>query len=221
MALQSRRVTRTTTGGNRRAKSLPSRTMRCSGILDMPAAVQYTLLWRRRATTGELPLVAVRARVEPLANPIRHETGGGGHRRMRKIASALLIVGALVLGSAVPASAAIHEKVAKFCSGGHGNLDPGGQEAFGRQSFLRALQATKMYDIQIGVVPAGEPAPAAGTTPVTVNVDYSRPMSKFDAAGFYVVFVDSGFTVYLWAPDLANLTFPAFLHCPHLDLGAP
>lgn len=137
---------------------------------------------------------------------------------MRKLATALFIAGALVLGSALPATAAIHEKVAKFCSGGHGNLDPGGQEAFGRQSFLRALQATGMYDIQIGVVPDGYPAPAAGTTPVTVNVDYSRPMSKFDAAGFYFVFVDSGFTVYLWAPDLENITFPAFTHCPNFEV---
>lgn len=135
----------------------------------------------------------------------------------RTVILALTLGSLVALAAAVPTQAAIHEKTAKFCSGGNGNLDPGGQEKFGSQSFLRALQATGMYDIQIGVVPAGYPARAAGTTPVTVNVDYSLPMSKFDAAGFYFVFVDEGFTVYLWAPDLENISFPAFLHCPNVS----
>lgn len=136
---------------------------------------------------------------------------------MRKMATALVIAGALVLGTALPASAAIHEKVASFCSGGNGNLDPGGQERFGSQSFLRALQATGMYTILFGQVPPGQDPPDAGTTPVTVNIDYSRPMSKFSAAGFYVRFVEAGFTIYLWAPDLQNISFPAFLHCPNFS----
>lgn len=132
-------------------------------------------------------------------------------RGPRRILAALGLAGALVLGTVAPASAAIHELVASFCSGGHGNLDPGGQIRFGERSFLRALQASGLYSIEFGAVPAGQPDPLPGTTPVTVDIDFSRPNSKFADAGFWLVFPAEGLTVYLRAgvPD-----HPAFDHCP-------
>ena len=137
-------------------------------------------------------------------------------RASRRFVAALMVAGALMLGTVAPASAAIHEMVASFCSGGQGNKEPPGQVRLGEQSFLRALQATGMYTILFGEVPAGQAGPDAGTIPVPVNVDYSRPMSKFSAAGFYVRFVEDGFTIYLWAPVPSS---PAFEHCPKVDFG--
>lgn len=112
-----------------------------------------------------------------------------------------------------PASGAVHEIVASFCSGGNGNLEPGGQVRFGTASFLRALQASGVYTIQFGVVPAGEDAPTDGSTPVTVSVDYSSPNSKFADAGYWWVFSEGGLTIYLRAgtPD-----HPAFERCRKL-----
>ena len=134
---------------------------------------------------------------------------------MRRRLSALALAGMLALVAVQPANAAIHELVASFCSGGAGNVEPGGQIRFGTQSFLRALQATGIYDIQFGVVPAGEPAPEPGTTPVTVEIDYDHPASKFSDASGYFVFVEpeAGLTVYLEAgfPD-----HPAFERCARL-----
>jgi len=128
----------------------------------------------------------------------------------RRVAGAGLLATALVLGSVAPAAAAIHEIVASFCSGGNGNLDPGGQTRFGERSFLRALQASGLYDIQFGVAPPGE-TPPAGQIPVTVTIDYERPNSKFSAAGGWFVFDEGPFTAYVSAgyPD-----HPAFEHCP-------
>jgi hypothetical protein len=121
----------------------------------------------------------------------------------------------------VPVHGAIHELVASWCSNNQWKtLDPPGQVRFGHQSFLRALQASKLYDVQFGVVPAGEPAPVPGSTPVTVDVDYSRPNSKFSDAGFYFIIVEEvgpdTFTVYFRAgvPD-----HPAFDHCTNSPFG--
>ena len=132
-------------------------------------------------------------------------------RRPRRMLTALGLAGALALATVAPASAAIHEIVASFCSGGSGNLDPGGQTRFGERSFLRALQASGLYSIEFGAVPAGQPDPLPDTLPVTVDVDYSRPNSKFADAGGWLVFPAEGLTVYLRAgvPD-----HPAFDHCP-------
>lgn len=132
-------------------------------------------------------------------------------RSPRRILTALGLAGALALGTVAPASAAIHELVASFCSGGNGNLDPGGQIRFGERSFLRALQASGLYSIAFGTVPAGEDPPTDGSVPVTIDIDYSRPNSKFADAGGWFVFSAEGLTVYLRAgvPD-----HPAFDHCP-------
>ena len=83
-------------------------------------------------------------------------------RSFRRLAAAIAIAGAMALGSVAPASAAIHEKVASFCSGGHGNLDPGGQERFGSQWFLRALTATGMYTIRSARCRRVSPDPTRG-----------------------------------------------------------
>ena len=132
-------------------------------------------------------------------------------RSPRRLITTLGLASALALGSVAPASAAIHELVASFCSGGNGNLDPGGQVRFGEQSFLRALQASGLYSIEFGAVPDGEDAPTDGSLPVTVDVDFSRPNSKFADAGFWFVFPAEGLTVYLRA-GVPN--HPAFVHCP-------
>jgi len=134
----------------------------------------------------------------------------------RRITLAITLSGLLSLAAAVPAQAAIHELVASWCSGNFQTLDPHGQTRFGTQSFLRALQATGMYDIQEGVVPEGQPEPAPDTTPVTVEVDYDHPASKFSAAPGYFVIVVEGLTVYL------SNGFPdheAFEHCPNFPAG--
>ncbi|MGH2456918.1 MAG: hypothetical protein ACRDHD_11765 [Candidatus Limnocylindria bacterium] len=136
----------------------------------------------------------------------------------RRLALSVALGATLALGAALPAQAAIHEIVASWCSGADQGavLDPPGQTRFGSQSFLRALQASGVYDVQFGIVPAGQPAPFPGTTPVTVEVDASRPNAKVDAVGGYFVFpVTEGgvsLTVYLSAvvPD-----HPAFAHCPN------
>jgi len=132
-------------------------------------------------------------------------------RSPRRLLTALGLASALALGTVAPASAAIHEIVASFCSGGNGNLDPGGQIRFGERSFLRALQASGLYSIEFGEAPADGPPPAEGTTAVTIDIDYSRPNSKFVATGGWLVFPVDGLTVYLsaGAPD-----HPAFDHCP-------
>lgn len=134
-------------------------------------------------------------------------------RSVRRVMAAGLLAGALVMSWSAPAYGAIHEIVASFCSGGNGNLEPAGQVRFGTASFLRALQASGVYTIQFGAVPAGEAAPTDGSTPVTVDVDYSRPNSKFADAGYWWVFSAEGLTVYLRAgtPD-----HPAFERCPKL-----
>jgi hypothetical protein len=134
----------------------------------------------------------------------------------------LLLASAVSIGTAQPASAAIHEIVAKIC--GNGNLDPGGQIRFGEQSFLRALQATGVYTINFGSVPAagatilppGSPTTAdPGTVAVTVEVDFSQPASKFSDIGpVYFRFVEAGFTVFLRIGDPDH---PAFANCKNLN----
>ena len=95
-------------------------------------------------------------------------------RPIRSLRLGIVLATTLVGFSVAPGSAAIHEKVAKFCSGGSGNLDPGGQVRFGSKSFLRALQATGIYTIRFGEEPDGTP----NATAVTIDIDYDRPSSS-------------------------------------------
>lgn len=142
-------------------------------------------------------------------------------RILRNTVMTALLAGAISVGTAVPANAAIHELVASFC--GNGNLEPGGQVRFGTQSFLRALQATGLYTINFGatpplgstIIPTGDVAP--GTTPVTVEVDFSDPASKFsDIGNVYFRFVDAdlGFTVFV---RIGEPDHPAFDNCKNLN----
>lgn len=129
---------------------------------------------------------------------------------MRRFVLAGVLGSLLALTAAIPAQAAIHELVASWCSGQFHVLDPQGQIRFGEQSFLRALQASGLYTIRFGEEPDGTP----NETAVTVDVDYSRPNSKFDDAGFYFSFADPelGLTIYVRA-GIPN--HPAFEHCPN------
>ena len=128
----------------------------------------------------------------------------------RRILLAGVLGSLLALSAAIPAQAAIHEIVASWCSGKFQTLDPHGQIRFGERSFLRALQASGLYTIRFGEEPDGTP----NATAVTVDVDYSRPNSKFDDAGFYFSFVEPefGLTIYIRA-GIPN--HPAFERCPN------
>lgn len=152
-------------------------------------------------------------------------------RRFLLIATAA--VGLALWTGASTAPAAIHEIVAKFCSGGQGNLDPAGQLNTQGNSFLRALQASKVYDVQFGVNQAGQigldvsgptpvfgplPAPPAGAQAVSVFVDPTRPNAKLGDFLFWILFVDtevvgtpsSPLYVYL---QIYELEHPAFENC--------
>jgi hypothetical protein len=101
---------------------------------------------------------------------------------------------------AAPVSATIHEKVASFCSGGHGNLFPAGQSKFGSNSFLRALQAS-------GTVTVLPDTPTVGAITIDYNND-ARP-GKFQGNDVFVEVIP-GFWIELLEPD-----HPAFEHCTH------
>lgn len=148
----------------------------------------------------------------------------------------LIAVVALLTGVlALPAPAAIHEIVSSHCAGHDlpnkmANVDPPGQLKDG-QSFLRALQATGVYDVRFGVSQAGAtgldlttepptlleelPGPVAGTAPVTVFVDNTRPNAKLGDTWIWGYFPDPhlGVTVYI---QLYDLDHPSFDHCTNL-----
>jgi len=136
----------------------------------------------------------------------RHRRPG---RRRRLIAPLALVLAGLA-GSPVAVDAAIHEKVAAICANGEGHqLEPPGQLRAGDSSFLRALQASGLYELRFGVEPDGTPNPRA----VTIDVDFEAPASKYADAGFYVSFEDAGLLIFLRAgiPD-----HPAFARCARL-----
>jgi len=130
-------------------------------------------------------------------------------RRRRLIGALALVVAALAVNSAT-AAASIHEKVAAICASGQGHqLEPPGQLRAGSTSFLRALQASGLYELRFGIEPDGTPNRRA----VTIDVDFEAPASKYADAGFYVSFEDAGLLIFLRAgiPD-----HPAFAHCAGL-----
>jgi hypothetical protein len=119
-------------------------------------------------------------------------------RRRRTGIAATMLAAGLLAGMAAPASATIHEIVASFCSGGNGNVFPGGQSAFGRQSFLRALQAT-------GAVTVRPNTPTVGA--ITIDYNNDAPAGKF--VGNDVFFeVIPGIWIEVLEPDHV-----AFDHC--------
>jgi len=134
---------------------------------------------------------------------------------MRRKALTLSVSVALVWGVfALPAPAAIHELVASHCAGdglpnNMANVDPPGQIRFGESSFLRALQASGLYEIIEGEDPDGNPGPF-----VTINLNDDRPNSKFSWDGeTYFSFPFDGLTVFVPA---AEPDHPAFEHCAKL-----
>jgi hypothetical protein len=149
---------------------------------------------------------------------------------MRRILALAAIVVVPTLLLAAGASGAIHENVAKFCSGGNGNLDPAGQLNTQGNSFLRALQVTGIYTLEFGIDQAGEfgidfsgaapvfgplPAPPAGTTALSVFVDPTRPNAKLGDDFIWIFFVDpeslgTPVAVYLQGYELDH---PAFGKC--------
>lgn len=95
----------------------------------------------------------------------------------RRVLSVTTVVALMVGVLALPAPAAIHELVASHCAGhdlpnNGANLDPPGQIREG-QSFLRALQASGLYEVTFGQDPDGVSGPF-----VTVRLDDDRPNSK-------------------------------------------
>ncbi len=147
------------------------------------------------------------------------------HRRFALVATIVLVPTLWLAGGA---SAAIHETVASFCSGKFVQ-DPPGQLNSKGNSFLRALQATRIYNVQFGVAQTGEfgvdfsgpapvvgplPAPPAGTTPVSIFVDPTRPNAKLGDFLFWIFFVDGDFAVYL---QIFESEHPAFANCPRFS----
>ena len=124
-------------------------------------------------------------------------------RRRRMGAAAALLACSALLGAVAPASATIHEIVASFCSGGNGNVFPGGQSAFGKQSFLRALQAS-------GAVTVRPNTPTAGA--ITLDYNNDARNGKFVGADVFVEAIP-GVWIELLEPDHAafdrctNFTF--------------
>jgi hypothetical protein len=118
--------------------------------------------------------------------------------RRRTGISAALLAASLVVATVAPATGTIHEIVAKFCSGGHGNAFPPGQSDFTKNSFLRALQAS-------GAVTVRPDTPTAGA--ITVDYNNDAPNGKF--VGNDVFFeVVPGLWIEVLEPD-----HPAFDHC--------
>jgi hypothetical protein len=112
--------------------------------------------------------------------------------------AATLLAGALLVGVIAPASATIHEQVASFCSGGHGNVFPPGQSNFGSQSFLRALQASGTVTVL-----ADTPTPGA----ITVDYNNDAPAGKFSGNDVFFEVIP-GLWIEVLEPDHV-----AFDHC--------
>lgn len=157
---------------------------------------------------------------------------------MRRLIVIALASVAMVVMSAVPGQAIIHELVAAHCSGHqglHGNVDPPGQLNTKGNSFARALQATGIYTFQQGVDQGGVagfnflteefgplPSPSEGESAVTVVVDPTVPSAKLGTGPFtWVYFVDAELFdeplhIYL---QLYDLDHPAFERCRNFPSG--
>jgi len=124
--------------------------------------------------------------------------------RPRTGLTALALAATLAVAMIAPASATIHEKVASFCSGGHGNVFPGGQSKFGTQSFLRALQAS-------GTVTVRADTPTVGA--ITIDYNNDAPAGKFSGNDVFVQAIP-GVWIEVLEPD-----HPAFEHCPNFTFA--
>ncbi len=118
--------------------------------------------------------------------------------RRRAWLGAALLAGSLLAASVAPASATIHEKVASFCSGGHGNVFPPGQSAFGKNSFLRALQSS-------GTVTILPNTPTTGA--ITIDYNNDARAGKFTGNDVFVEAIPG-----VWI-EVLTPNHPAFEHC--------
>lgn len=119
------------------------------------------------------------------------------------------LAGLLVMTfSTVPAHATVHEIVAQWCSG-HEPLEPHGISRPGSRNFAQPLNATGAV---LTIVD-----PVAKT--IHITFDYGNLPVKVQPIGTVPIGVDpdTGFTILL---DLVapNPDFPAFEHCPNVDL---
>lgn len=125
-------------------------------------------------------------------------------------ALATAVAAAVVLGTARPADAFIHEMIGASCRFGGDEVVPPGQagESNGK-SFVAALRAT-------GIISSIVTTP----TSVTVNFDLSKPSAKFTSAGFTLTIPNGagpGVALVLNPLPVLDPTFPAFVHCANLN----
>jgi hypothetical protein len=110
--------------------------------------------------------------------------------------------------SAVPAHATVHEIVAQWCSG-HDPLEPNGLSRPGSKNFAQPLNATGAVITTVD--------PVAKT--IHISFDYGNNPVKVQKVATIPIGVDpdTGFTILLdlIAPDP---DFPAFAHCPNVNL---
>lgn len=125
-------------------------------------------------------------------------------------ALAIAIGAAVVLGTARPAGAFIHEKIGASCRfGGEEVVPPGQAGASNGNAFVRALRATGIISSIVTT-----------STSVTVNFDLSKPSAKFTSAGFTLTIPNGagpGVALVLNPLPVLDPTFPAFVHCANLN----
>jgi len=127
------------------------------------------------------------------------------------LAATPVLAAMLVVATAQPSGAFIHEMIGASCRFGGQEVQPPGQlgESSGN-SFIRALQAT-------GVISSIETT----ATQVTINFDLSQPNAKFVSAGFALRIPNGaapGVDLVLNPlPTIDGSTFPAFIHCANLN----
>jgi hypothetical protein len=125
--------------------------------------------------------------------------------------TALLLAVGLVLVMPQQAEASIHEIIAALCRGGglDNQVEPPGQNRFGSQSFLRALQAS-------GFITSIVETP----TLVTINFDPTVPNSKFISAGSDLTIPNGagpGVALTLSPLPVPDPQFPAHSHCRNFE----
>lgn len=129
-------------------------------------------------------------------------------RRLSLLAAAALMAASLALPAA--ALGAIHEKIGAACRAGGEEVVPPGQVAFGKNSFLRALQASGVIE-SIVSSPSGD---------VTITFDLDKPSSKYMSAGFDLTIPDAfgpGADLTLSPLPVLDPTFPAHANCHNLN----
>ena len=128
---------------------------------------------------------------------------------------ALAIVLAVNVATPKSAEAEIHEIIAALCNGG-GHVEPPGQVTAGKNSFLRALQATGVIESIVTVDPDGD------GDDVQVNFDLSKRNSKYvDGSGGEVFIIEdffgTGMDLRLNPLPVFDPNFPAHANCKNLN----